>query len=190
MSRQECLWISQSSIPSPTRLSSIAAPPLVPTSAILTKEGGSTSIKFQKRRRNSIFRTETFNARQAVKLNNDLSYFLCPLDHYGIMKQYEKHAVLLFHMSGIFLQYFWRYLFCGISGGIFFGGISGGIFAVFLVFLQYRYGTETTVCHVSNTEYRYCIKIGYTAMHCRSGSFTLGSSTWLDSASWRSPARQ
>ena len=49
----------------------------------------------------------------------------------------------------------------------FFGGISGGIFAVFLVFLQYRYGTETTVSHVSNTEYRYCIKIGYTAMHCR-----------------------
>ena len=48
----------------------------------------------------------------------------------------------------------------------FFGGISGGIFAVFLVFLQYRYGTETTVSHVSNTEYRYCIKIGYTAMHC------------------------
>ena len=47
----------------------------------------------------------------------------------------------------------------------FFGGISGGIFAVFLVFLQYRYGTETTVSHVSNTEYRYCIKIGYTAMH-------------------------
>ena len=47
----------------------------------------------------------------------------------------------------------------------FFGGISGGIFVVFLVFLQYRYGTETTVCHVSNTEYRYCIKIGYTAMH-------------------------
>ena len=41
----------------------------------------------------------------------------------------------------------------------FFGGISGGIFAVFLVFLQYRYGTETTVSHVSNTEYR------YTAMH-------------------------
>ena len=49
----------------------------------------------------------------------------------------------------------------------FFGGISGGIFAVFLVFLQYRYGTETTVSHVSNTEYRYCIKIGYTAMHCK-----------------------
>ena len=81
------------------------------------------------------------------------------------MKQYEIHAVLLFHMSGIF---------CSISGGIFFvvflavsffGGISGGIFAVFLVFLQYRYGTETTVSHVSNTEYRYCIKIGYTAMH-------------------------
>ena len=115
-------------------------------------------MKFQKRRRNSIFRTETFNARQAVKLNNDLSYFLCPLDHYGIMKQYEIHAVLLFHMSGIFLQY----VFLAVS---FFGGISGGIFAVFLVFLQYRYGTETTVCHVSNTEYRYCIKIGYTAMH-------------------------
>ena len=53
----------------------------------------------------------------------------------------------------------------GISGGIFFCGISGGIFSVFLVFLQYRYGTETTVSHVSNTEYRYCIKIGYTAMH-------------------------
>ena len=61
-----------------------------------------------------------------------------------------------------------------ISGGIFFvvflavsffGGISGGIFAVFLVFLQYRYGTETTVSHVSNTEYRYRIKIGYTATH-------------------------
>ena len=47
----------------------------------------------------------------------------------------------------------------------FFCGISGGIFSVFLVFLQYRYGTETTVSHVSNTEYRYCIKIGYTAMH-------------------------
>ena len=62
--------------------------------------------------------------------------------------------------------------FCGISGGIFFGGISGGIFAVFLVFLQYRYGTETTVCHVSNTEYRYCIKIGYTATHW--GEDTMG----------------
>ena len=81
------------------------------------------------------------------------------------MKQYEKHAVLLFHMSGIFLQY----VFLAVS---FFGGISGGIFAVFLVFLQYRYGTETTVSHVSNTEYRYCIKIGYTAMHCRPYEFS------------------
>ena len=39
-------------------------------------------------------------------------------------------------------------------------------FPVFLVFLQTRYGTETTVSHVSNTEYRYRIKICYTAMHC------------------------
>ena len=87
-------------------------------------------------------------------------------DCYGIMKQYEKHAVLLFHMSGIlfavFLAVSFFVVFLAVS---FFGGISGGIFAVFLVFLQYRYGTETTVCHVSNTEYRYCIKIGYTAMH-------------------------
>ena len=116
-------------------------------------------MKFQKRRRNSIFRTETFNARQAVKLNNDLSYFLCPLDHYGIMKQYEKHAVLLFHMSGILFA-----VFLAVS-------FFGGIFAVFLVFLQYRYGTETTVFHVSNTEYRYRIKIGYTAM-CGKSLFT------------------
>ena len=143
MSRQECLWISQSSIPSPTRLSSIAAPPLVPTSAILTKEGGSTSMQLQKRRRNSIFRTETFNARQAVKLNNDLSYFLCPLDHYGIMKQYEIHAVLLFHMSGILFAVFLAVsFFCGISGGIFFWryfwryfcGISG----IFTIQVRYR----------------------------------------------------
>ena len=140
MSRQECLWISQSSIPSPTRLSSIAAPPLVPTSAILTKEGGSTSIKFQKRRRNSIFRTETFNARQAVKLNNDLSYFLCPLDHYGIMKQYEIHAVLLFHMSGIFLQYFWRYLFLWYFWRYLFLAV---FLAVFLRYFWYFYNTGT-----------------------------------------------
>ena len=82
------------------------------------------------------------------------------------MKQYEIHAVLLFHMSGIlfavFLAVSFFVVFLAVS---FFGGISGGIFAVFLVFLQYRYGTETTVSHVSNTEYRYCIKIGYTAMH-------------------------
>ena len=45
-------------------------------------------------------------------------------------------------------------------------GIFSSIFAVFLVFSQNRYGTETTVSHVSNTEYRYRIKIFYTAMHC------------------------
>ena len=70
-------------------------------------------------------------------------------------------------MSGIFLRSWTTVLenvFLAVS---FFGGISGGIFAVFLVFLQYRYGTETTVSHVSNTEYRYRIKIGYTAMHWR-----------------------
>ena len=69
----------------------------------------------------------------------------------------------------VFLAVSFFVVFLAVS---FFGGISGGIFAVFLVFLQYRYGTETTVSHVSNTEYRYCIKIGYTAMHCRPYEFS------------------
>ena len=65
-------------------------------------------------------------------------------------------------LENVFLAVSFFVVFLAVS---FFGGISGGIFAVFLVFLQYRYGTETTVSHVSNTEYRYRIKIGYTAMH-------------------------
>ena len=63
-------------------------------------------------------------------------------------------------LENVFLAVSFFVVFLAVS---FFGGISGGIFAVFLVFLQYRYGTETTVSHVSNTEYRYRIKIGYTA---------------------------
>ena len=51
-----------------------------------------------------------------------------------------------------------RYFFFAVFLAVF--------FAVFLVFLQNRYGTETTVSHVSNTEYRYRTKICYTAMHC------------------------
>ncbi len=65
----------------------------------------------------------------------------------GVPKQLVVLAVL--HMSGIFFAVF-----------------LAVFFAVFLVFLQNRYGTETTVSHVSNTEYRYRTKICYTAMHC------------------------
>ena len=72
-------------------------------------------------------------------------------------------------LENVFLAVSFFVVFLAVS---FFGGISGGIFAVFLVFLQYRYGTGTTVSHVSNTEYRYCIKIGYTAMHCRPYEFS------------------
>ena len=47
------------------------------------------------------------------------------------MKQYEIRAVLLFHMSGIFLQYFWRYLFLAV------------FLAVFLRYFWYFYNTGT-----------------------------------------------
>ena len=40
------------------------------------------------------------------------------------------------------------------------------ILSVFLLFLQYRYVTDTAVFHVTNTEYRYCTEILHTARGC------------------------
>ena len=56
----------------------------------------------------------------------------------AVLKQYEIHAVLLFHMSGIFCSISAGIFFCGISGGIFFWRYFCGISGIFTIQVRYR----------------------------------------------------